>query len=48
MENDMALEDYVKAYKLGKRDYQYRMLHGMQPTVQVLEVAPLPVILCPF
>ncbi len=37
MENDMALEDYVKAYKLGKRDYQYRMLHGMQPTVQVLD-----------
>ena len=33
----MALEDYVKAYKLGKRDYQYRMLHGMQPTVQVLD-----------
>ncbi len=37
MENYMALEDYVKAYKLGKRDYQYRMLHGMQPTVQVLD-----------
>lgn len=37
MENLMALEDYVKAYRLGKRDYQYRMLHGMQPTVQVLD-----------
>ncbi len=33
----MALEDYVKAYRLGKRDYQYRMLHGMQPTVQILD-----------
>ena len=33
----MALEDYVKAYRLGKKDYQYRMLHGMPPTVQVLD-----------
>lgn len=37
MENYMALEDYVKAYRLGKKDYQYRMLHGMPPTVQVLD-----------
>ncbi len=33
----MALADYIKAYKLGKKDYQYRMLHGMQPTLQVLD-----------
>lgn len=33
----MALDDYVKAYKMGKRDYQYRLLHGMQPTLQVLD-----------
>ena len=37
MEDYMAIEDYVKAYRLGKRDYQYRMLHGLQPTVQVLD-----------
>lgn len=33
----MALTDYMKAYKMGKKDYQYRMMHGMQPTVQVLD-----------
>lgn len=33
----MALEDYAKAYKMGKKDYQYRLLHGMQPTLEVLD-----------
>lgn len=33
----MAISDYMKAYKLGKKDYQYRMMHGMQPTLQVLD-----------
>ena len=33
----MALEDYSKAYKLGKKDYQHRMMHGMQPTLKVLD-----------
>ena len=33
----MPMTDYVKAYKMGKKDYQYRMMHGMQPTLQVLD-----------
>ncbi len=33
----MSLADYRNAYRLGKKDYQYRMLHGMQPTLQVLD-----------
>jgi len=33
----MAKEDYVKAYKLGKKDYQARMLRGEVPTLQVLD-----------
>ena len=33
----MAISDYIKAYKLGKKDYQYRMMHGLQPTLQVLD-----------
>lgn len=33
----MSLEDYTKAYKMGKKDYQYRLLHGMQPTLKVLD-----------
>lgn len=33
----MSLEDYAKAYKMGKKDYQYRLLHGMQPTLKVLD-----------
>lgn len=32
----MALEDYTKAYKMGKREYQTRMLQGVLPTLQVL------------
>ncbi|MGF0034578.1 BMP family ABC transporter substrate-binding protein [Bariatricus sp. SGI.154] len=33
----MALTDYTKACKLGKKEYQYRMLHGLTPTLEVLD-----------
>lgn len=33
----MGREEYSKAYKLGKKDYQSRMLHGEKPTLQVLD-----------
>ena len=33
----MAKEDYLKAYKLGKKDYQTRMLRGEKPTLKVLD-----------
>lgn len=33
----MSMEDYKKAYKAGKKDYQNRMLHGERPTLQVLD-----------
>ena len=33
----MAFEEYNKAYRLGKKEYQYRLMHGMQPTLQVLD-----------
>ncbi len=33
----MGYSDYTKAYKLGKKDYQYRMLHGLLPTLEVLD-----------
>ncbi|EOS24227.1 hypothetical protein C806_02269 [Lachnospiraceae bacterium 3-1] len=33
----MAREDYNKAFKLGKKDYQTRMLHGQRPILQVLD-----------
>ncbi len=33
----MSLTDYAKAYKLGKKNYQYRMLHGELPTLEVLD-----------
>ena len=33
----MAFEDYNKAYKQGKKEYQHRMLKGMLPTLQVLD-----------
>jgi basic membrane lipoprotein Med (substrate-binding protein (PBP1-ABC) superfamily) len=36
-EDIMALSDYTKAYKLGKKNYQYRMLHGELPTLEVLD-----------
>ena len=33
----MGREDYSKAFKLGKKDYQSRMLRGEKPTLQVLD-----------
>lgn len=30
-------EDYIKAYKAGKRDYQARMMRGELPTLKVLD-----------
>ncbi len=33
----MSLEDYRKAYKLGKKDYQTRMMHGQRPILDALE-----------
>ena len=33
----MARTDYEKALKLGKKDYQMRMLKGEMPTLQVLD-----------
>lgn len=33
----MAFEDYSKAYRLGKKEYQRRMLRGMRPTLEVLD-----------
>lgn len=32
----MGSEDYIKAYKAGKKDYQARMLRGLLPTLPVL------------
>lgn len=31
------LEEYNKAYKLGKKDYQARMMRGEKPTLKVLD-----------
>lgn len=33
----MGREDYTRALKLGKKDYQARMLRGEKPTLQVLD-----------
>ena len=33
----MGREDYSKALKLGKRDYQSRLLRGEKPTLEVLD-----------
>lgn len=33
----MGREDYNKAFRLGKKDYQTRMLHGERPILQVLD-----------
>ena len=33
----MSMAEYDKAYKLGKKDYQTRMMHGQQPTLRVLD-----------
>ena len=33
----MGREDYTKAFKLGKRDYQAHLLRGEPPTLQILD-----------
>ncbi len=33
----MSLSDYTKAYRLGKKNYQSRMLRGLPPTLEVLD-----------
>lgn len=33
----MSLIEYEKAYKLGKKDYQMRLMRGQQPTLKVLD-----------
>ena len=33
----MSRADYTKAYKMGKKDYQARMLRGERPTLAVLD-----------
>ena len=33
----MGREDYGKAFKAGKKDYQARMLRGIRPTLQILD-----------
>lgn len=33
----MGIEEYAKAYKAGKRDYNARMLKGLTPTLPVLD-----------
>lgn len=33
----MSAEDYAKAQKLGKKEYQSRMMRGLQPTLEVLD-----------
>lgn len=33
----MSMEDYEKAYKAGKKEYQSRMLRGLLPTLEVLD-----------
>ncbi|MCD8021710.1 MAG: BMP family ABC transporter substrate-binding protein, partial [Lachnospiraceae bacterium] len=33
----MSMEDYKKALKLGRKDYQARMMRGERPTLQVLD-----------
>lgn len=33
----MITEDYMKAYKAGKKDYQSRLLRGVSPTLKILD-----------
>ncbi|MBO5461150.1 MAG: BMP family ABC transporter substrate-binding protein [Ruminococcus sp.] len=33
----MSVQDYERAYKAGRRDYQNRMMRGMRPTLDVLD-----------
>ena len=38
----MSKEDYIKAQRMGKRDYQLRMMKGLPPTLEVLDdILPL-------
>ena len=32
----MSIQDYEKAYKLGKKEYQRRLMDGKRPTLKVL------------
>lgn len=36
-ETTMSLEDYLKAQKMGKREYQSRLIRGLTPTLEVLD-----------
>lgn len=36
-ETGMSMEDYSKAQKMGKKEYQSRMMRGLQPTLEVLD-----------
>ena len=33
----MSVVDYDKAYRLGKKEYQYQMMHGENPVLPVLD-----------
>lgn len=33
----MSVADYDKAYRLGKKEYQYQMMHGEKPVLPVLD-----------
>ncbi len=33
----MGVSEYEKAYRLGKKEYQHRMMNGQQPTLKVLD-----------
>ena len=33
----MGKDEYTKAFRLGKKDYQMRMLRGQKPTLPVLD-----------
>ncbi len=33
----MGAAEYEKAYKLGKKEYQHRMMKGLLPTLKVLD-----------
>ena len=33
----MGVAEYEKAYRLGKKEYQHRMMRGQQPTLKVLD-----------
>ena len=38
----MSIQDYEKAYKLGKKEYQQRLMDGKRPTLKVLdEILPV-------